>query len=118
MNIKLSIGGEVATVCISLMGWASGLAASRSRADTVQGDEKIRIKLTSYRWKETEQLEKISFLKTKVKWCICIAPFPYGYTQRRFTMTGLPHADRKHILYTRWSTYAGTHFTDPRRMES
>ena len=32
-------------------------------------------------------------------------------------MTGLPPADRKYI-YTKRSMYAGTHFTDPGRMES
>ena len=61
--------------------------------------------------------------QSKVKCCIYIAPFPYGYAQRRITMISLPPADRKHIkahlaATLMWSMHAGTHFTDLGRMES
>ena len=41
--------------------------------------------------------KSIKIIKVKVKWCICIAPFPYEDAQRRFTMINSPPADRKHI---------------------
>ena len=57
------------------------------------------------------------------KWCIYIAPFPYEYGQRRFTMISGHPVDRKHMEDpqaddSKWSMYAGTHFTDPGRTES
>ena len=60
--------------------------------------------------------------KSKVKWCIYIAPLSLT-SQRRFTMINLPPANWKHIqaqiaAASKQSMHAGTHFTDLGRMES
>ena len=62
------------------------------------------------------------YLKSKVKWCIYIAPLSLT-SQGRFTMINLPPADWKHIqaqiaAASKQSMHAGTHFTDLGRMES
>ena len=60
--------------------------------------------------------------KSKVRWCICIAPLSLA-SQRRFTMINLPPEDWKHIqaqiaAASKQSMHAGTQFTDLGRMES
>ena len=60
--------------------------------------------------------------KSKVKWCIYVAPLSQT-SQRRFTMINLPPADWKHIqaqmvATSKQSMHAGAHFTDLGRMES
>ena len=60
--------------------------------------------------------------KSKVRWCIYIAPSSLT-SQRRFTMINLPPADWKHIqaqiaAASKQSMHAGTHFTDLGRMEN
>ena len=60
--------------------------------------------------------------KSKVRWCIYIAPLSLT-SQRRFTMINLPPADWKHIqaqiaAASKQSMHAGTQFTDLGRMES
>ena len=60
--------------------------------------------------------------KSKVRWCIYIAPLSLT-SQRRFTMINLPPADWKHIqaqiaAASKQSMHAVTQFTDLGRMES
>ena len=65
-----------------------------------------------------DQLSDCSYkvqVKVKVMWCIYIAPFPFGCAQRRFTMIGLPPADRKHIYTKRAVNVCWYSFYRPRK---
>ena len=42
---------------------------------------------------KVQQLNLTLLVKRKLKWCMCIAPFPYEDAQRCFTMISLPPAD-------------------------